>query len=84
VQAFGVPDTYYGEELCAWIRLKTGATATEDSIKAYCRGGITRFKIPRHIRFVDSYPMTVTGKVQKFVMREMMCKELASVQHAAA
>ncbi len=84
VQAFGVPDTYYGEELCAWIRLKTGATATEDSIKAYCRGGITHFKIPRHIRFGDSYPMTVTGKVQKFVMREMMCKELASVQHAAA
>jgi fatty-acyl-CoA synthase len=84
VQVFGVPDAYYGEELCAWIRLKPGATATEDSIKAYCRGRITHFKIPRYVRFVDSYPMTVTGKVQKFVMREMMSKELASMQHVAA
>ncbi len=84
VQAFGVPDAYYGEELCAWIRLKPGATATEDSIKTYCRGRITHFKIPRYVRFVDSYPMTVTGKVQKFKMRDMMGKELASMQHAAA
>jgi fatty-acyl-CoA synthase len=84
VQAFGVPDAYYGEELCAWIRLKPGATATEDEIRGFCHGRITHFKIPRYVRFVDSYPMTVTGKVQKFVMREMMSKELASMQHAAA
>ena len=84
VQAFGVPDTYYGEELCAWIKLKPGATATEDDIKAFCRGRITHFKIPRHVRFVDDYPMTVTGKVQKFVMREMMTSELASMQQNAA
>ena len=77
-QAFGVPDDFYGEELCAWIKLKPGATATEDDIKAFCRDRITHFKIPRQVRFVDSYPMTVTGKVQKFVMREMMTKELAS------
>jgi fatty-acyl-CoA synthase len=83
VQAFGVPDAYYGEELCA-IRLKPGATATEDEIRGFCHGRITHFKIPRYVRFVDSYPMTVTGKVQKFVMREMMSKELASMQHAAA
>ena len=77
-QVFGVPDERYGEELCAWIRLKAGATATEEDIRGFCRGHITHFKIPRHVRFVDEYPMTVTGKVQKFVMREMMTRELAS------
>jgi fatty-acyl-CoA synthase len=76
-QVFGVPDARYGEELCAWIRLKPGATATEEGIRAFCRGRITHFKIPRHVRFVQTYPMTVSGKVQKFVMREMM-KELTS------
>ena len=84
VQVFGVPDAYYGEELCAWIRLKPGATATDDDIKAFCRGSITHFKIPRYVRFVDSYPMTVTGKVQKFAMRETMTRELASSQLNAA
>jgi fatty-acyl-CoA synthase len=83
VQVFGVPDAFYGEEVCAWIRLRPGAMATEDDIRAHCRGRITHFKIPRHIRFVDSYPMTVTGKVQKFVMREMMSQELASMQNAS-
>jgi fatty-acyl-CoA synthase len=84
VQAFGVPDAYYGEELCAWIKLKPEANVTEDDIKAFCRGRITHFKIPRYVRFVDSYPMTVTGKIQKFVMREMMTEELASIQRDAA
>jgi fatty-acyl-CoA synthase len=84
VQIFGVPDQVYGEELCAWIRLKEGATATEDDIKAFCRGRITHFKIPRYVRFVDSYPMTVTGKVQKFIMREMMAKQLESEKATAA
>jgi fatty-acyl-CoA synthase len=73
---FGVPDTVYGEELCAWIKLRDGATATEDDIRAFCQGQITHFKIPRHVRFVDTYPMTVSGKVQKFIMREVMTKEL--------
>jgi fatty-acyl-CoA synthase len=76
VQAFGVPDALYGEELCAWIKLKPGTVATEEEIRAFCLGRITHFKVPRYIRFVDTYPMTVTGKVQKFVMREMMRLEL--------
>jgi fatty-acyl-CoA synthase len=58
--------------------LKDGAAATEEDIRAFCRGKITHFKIPRYVRFVDAFPMTVTGKVQKFVMREMMTKELTS------
>ena len=70
VQVFGVPDARYGEELCAWIRLKPGANATEEEIRAFCRGQITHFKIPRYVRFVDDYPMTVSGKIQKFVMRD--------------
>jgi fatty-acyl-CoA synthase len=78
VQGFGVPDAHWGEELCVWIRLKDGASVTEEDIRAFCRGQITHFKIPRYVRFVDEYPMTVTGKVQKFVMREMMTKELMS------
>ena len=78
VQGFGVPDAHWGEELCVWIRLKDGATATEEDIRSFCRGQITHFKIPRYVRFVDEYPMTVTGKVQKFVMRELMTKELAT------
>jgi fatty-acyl-CoA synthase len=77
-QGFGVPDDHWGEELCVWIKLKSGAAATEEDIRAFCRGQITHFKIPRYVRFVDEYPMTVTGKVQKFVMREMMTRELAS------
>jgi fatty-acyl-CoA synthase len=78
VHCFGVPDTVYGEELCAWIKLREGATATEDDIRTFCQGQITHFKIPRHVRFVDGYPMTVSGKVQKFVMRELMTKELGA------
>lgn len=77
-QVFGVPDDLYGEELCAWIRLKDGCTATERDIRDFCREQITQFKVPRYVRFVDAYPMTVTGKIQKFVMREMMTKELGS------
>ncbi len=84
VQAFGVPDAFFGEELCAWIKLREGAAATEEEIRAFCRGRITHFKIPRYVRFVESYPMTVTGKVQKFVMREMMNRELGLAGQAAA
>jgi acyl-CoA synthetase (AMP-forming)/AMP-acid ligase II len=78
VQVFGVPDPRYGEELCAWIRLRPGAAATEEEIRGFCRDRITHFKIPRYVRFVHSFPMTVTGKVQKFVMREMMAAGLAA------
>ena len=70
VQVVGVPDVKYGEELCAWIKLRDGASATPDEIRDFCRGQIAHYKIPRHIRFVDGFPMTITGKIQKFVMRQ--------------
>ena len=76
VQVFGVPDAKFGEELCAWIQVRDGESLSEPEILAYCEGQIARYKIPRHIRFVTSYPMTVTGKVQKFVMRRQMIEVL--------
>ncbi len=78
VQVFGVPDQKYGEQLCAWIRTRPGTSLTAGEVQAFCRDRITHFKIPRHIRFVDEFPMTVTGKVQKFRMREEMAVELAA------
>ncbi|NSX03640.1 AMP-binding protein [Cupriavidus gilardii] len=84
VQVFGVPDPKYGEELCAWIVLKPGQSATEDEIRAFCRDQIAHYKIPRYVRFVDDMPMTVTGKVQKFVMRETMIRELGLEPAATA
>jgi len=76
VQVIGVPDARYGEEICAWIRLRDGVTAATDEILAFCDGQIAHYKIPRYIKFVDMFPMTVTGKVQKFAMREQMIVEL--------
>jgi fatty-acyl-CoA synthase len=76
IQVIGVPDKKYGEEVCAWIRLREGQHATEDEIRNYCRGKIATYKIPRFIRFTTEFPMTVTGKIQKFRMREQMVKEL--------
>ena len=76
VQVIGVPDIKYGEELCAWIKLKGGMTATRAEIQEFCKGQIAHYKIPRYIKFVDGFPMTVTGKVQKFMMREQMAQEL--------
>jgi fatty-acyl-CoA synthase len=76
VQVFGVPDVRFVEELCAWIKLADGQTADEDEIRAFCQGQIAHYKIPRYIRFVDEFPMTVTGKIQKFVMRDTMIEEL--------
>jgi fatty-acyl-CoA synthase len=76
VQVFGVPDQRYGEELCTWIRLKPGESAAAEEIRDFCRGQIAHYKIPRHIRFVEAFPMTVTGKVQKFLMRGAMVEEL--------
>jgi fatty-acyl-CoA synthase len=75
-QVFGVPDRQLGEELAAWIRLREGTSATADEIRDFCRGRIAHYKIPRYVRFVDAYPLTVTGKVQKFKMRESMAREL--------
>ena len=78
VQVFGIPEPKMGEEVCAWIKLKAGKVVTSEQIKAYCQGQITHFKIPRFIEFVDDYPMTVTGKIQKFKMRELMFTKLVS------
>jgi fatty-acyl-CoA synthase len=72
---FGVPDTKYGEELCAWIIAKAGATLDEEAVRKFCQDRISHYKIPRYIRFVESFPSTVTGKVQKFAMREAMIEE---------
>ena len=79
VQVIGVPDARFGEELCAWIVLRSGASADEEDIRAFCRGQIAHFKIPRYIKFVDGFPSTATGKVQKFVMRQQMAEELGIV-----
>jgi len=76
VQVVGVPDKKYGEELCAWIILRPGAELDEDGVREFCRGQIAHYKVPRYIRFVSAFPMTVTGKVQKFRMRELMKEEL--------
>ena len=78
VQVFGIPDDKMGEEVCAWVQLNAGQTMSEEELKAFCKDKITHFKIPRFVKFVDEYPMTVTGKIQKFVMREEMLKDLAS------
>ena len=84
VQVIGVPDEKYGEELCAWIKLREGQSATEEEIKAFCKGQIAHFKIPRYIRFVETFPMTVTGKVQKFIMREQMMETLGLTAQRSA
>jgi len=76
VQVFGVPEERMGEEVCAWIQLRKGEEVSSEDILEFCRGQITHFKIPKHIRFVDEYPMTVTGKIRKIEMREAMVEEL--------
>jgi fatty-acyl-CoA synthase len=76
VQVFGVPDAKYGEEVCAWVIVKPGMTCTEAEIRDFCAGQISHYKVPRYVRFVSELPMTVTGKAQKFLMREQMIKEL--------
>jgi fatty-acyl-CoA synthase len=76
VQVFGVPDPKYGEEVCAWVVLKPGVAATEDDLHSFCQGQIAHYKVPRYFRFVSEIPMTVTGKAQKFVMRNAMVEEL--------
>ena len=83
VQVIGVPDERYGEELMAWIILRPGASLSEDEVKAFCKGQIAHFKIPRYVKFVQSFPMTVTGKVQKFKMRDEATDELGLSDAAA-
>jgi fatty-acyl-CoA synthase len=76
VQVIGVPDAKYGEELCAWVKLRPGAELSLDELREFCTGQIAHFKIPRYLRITEDFPMTVTGKVQKFVMREVSIGEL--------
>ncbi|MFO1070210.1 MAG: AMP-binding protein [Geminicoccaceae bacterium] len=84
VQCYGVPDPVMGEELCAAVILAPGATATADEIRAYCRGRIAHYKIPRHVRFVAAFPTTVTGKVQKFILRAETAAELGLAEQRTA
>ena len=76
VQVIGVPDAKYGEELCAWVKLRPGAELSLEELRAYCTGKIAHYKIPRYLRVTGDFPMTVTGKVQKFKMREVTITEL--------
>ena len=76
VQVIGVPDVKYGEEICAWVKLREGESATEEEVREFCRGKIAHFKIPRYVKFTDAFPMTITGKIQKFKMREASTQEL--------
>ena len=84
VQVVGVPDPKYGEELCAWIIAKPGTKPTEDDIRAFCKGQIAHYKVPRYIRFVAAFPMTVTGKIQKFKIRDEMTDQLGLVEAKTA
>ena len=84
VQVFGVPDERVGEEVAAWIVLREGMQLDADGVRAFCDGEISRFKIPRYVRFVDGFPLTVTGKVQKFKMREHESAERGLVQAETA
>ena len=82
-QVIGVPSAKYGEEVMAWVKFKPGATVTQEELVRFCTGRISTFKIPRFWKFVDEFPMTVTGKIQKFRMREVAVAELG-LQSAAA
>jgi fatty-acyl-CoA synthase len=76
VQVIGVPDARYGEEIMAWVKVREGATLTEETIRAHCQGRIAHFKVPRYVTFVEEFPMTVTGKIQKYKMRETAIEQL--------
>jgi len=84
VQVVGVPDAKYGEELCAWVIVKPGQTLDEEAVRAFCKGQIAHYKVPRHIRFVDGFPMTVTGKIQKFKIRDAMKDQLGLAEPTTA
>jgi fatty-acyl-CoA synthase len=80
----GVPDPKYVEELCAWIKLKAGQVLTEEEVREFCRGHLAHYKVPRYVRFVDAFPQTVTGKIQKFRIREQMMQELGLQEQRTA
>jgi fatty-acyl-CoA synthase len=82
-EVFGVPDEKYGEQVAAWIKLRAGESATAEEVRDFCKGRIAHFKVPYYVKFVDTFPMTVTGKVQKYIMREEMTDELEKERKAA-
>ncbi|KRC19684.1 AMP-binding protein [Acidovorax sp. Root219] len=84
VQVVGVPDAKYGEELCAWIVVKPGQELTEEAVRSFCKGQIAHYKVPRYIRFVTGFPMTVTGKIQKFKIRDEMKDQLRLAEEKTA
>jgi fatty-acyl-CoA synthase len=73
---FGVPDAKYGEELCAWVQLQQGEEVSEEEIRAFCKKSLAHYKVPRYVKLVGEFPTTVSGKIQKFKMREQMCEAL--------
>jgi fatty-acyl-CoA synthase len=83
VQVIGVPDARYGEEIMAWVKVNAGEQITDEELKEFCKGQIAHYKIPRYIKFVDDFPMTVTGKIQKYQMRQQSTQELG-LQDAAS
>jgi fatty-acyl-CoA synthase len=84
VQVFGIPDHRYGEVVCAWIKLKAGERCDAEEIRTFCREQIAHYKVPQHVRFVEQFPMTVTGKIQKYLMRQEMSRELAVSEEKTA
>jgi len=76
IQVIGVPDEKFGEEICAWVKVAADCQLDEDELRAYCKEEIAHYKVPRYFKFVDEFPMTITGKIQKFMMRDVMKKEL--------
>mgnify|MGYP000149010361 FL=1 len=84
VQVIGVPDEKYGEELCAWVKLREGQSVTAEEVRAFCKGQIAHYKVPRHIRFVDEFPMTITGKIQKYIMRQQTIVALSLTEQKTA
>jgi fatty-acyl-CoA synthase len=84
VQVVGIPDQHFGEELCAWIVVRPEASLDDAAVRDFCKGRIAHYKVPKYIRFVDSFPTTVTGKIQKYVIRKIMSDELGLKEQQTA
>jgi fatty-acyl-CoA synthase len=84
VQVVGIPDQHFGEELCAWIVVRPEASLDDAAVRDFCKGRIAHYKVPKYIRFVDSFPTTVTGKIQKYVIRQIMSDELGLKEQQTA
>jgi fatty-acyl-CoA synthase len=84
VSVIGVPDERYGEEIMAWVQLREGSSLSDEELREFCRGKIAHFKVPRYVEIVDEFPMTITGKVQKFKMREIAVEKLGLTEGVTA